>query len=194
GRAAHAVLQGVPAAVLLSHHGRDGHDRAAGRGGDGDARGQHQDDDRADQPDCHGPGAALCDSRGRQDRRRRRGGEDSEVVARLVSQRRAAPQAGRSGPKSRLLPAVHGVMSAESADRRLSAGVKSRPVAQLAERRSPKPQVGGSIPNLRSEEHTSELQSLAYLVCRLLLEKKKKQKKKTNKIKNNIKPKLSHDQ
>src|SRR2546425_11223414 len=28
----------------------------------------------------------------------------------------------------------------------------------------------------RSEEHTSELQSLAYLVCRLLLEKKKKRK------------------
>src|SRR2546425_9428270 len=28
---------------------------------------------------------------------------------------------------------------------------------------------------LRSEEHTSELQSLAYLVCRLLLEKKKKE-------------------
>src|SRR2546425_12591221 len=31
----------------------------------------------------------------------------------------------------------------------------------------------------RSEEHTSELQSLAYLVCRLLLEKKKKQKNST---------------
>src|SRR5687767_15341796 len=30
----------------------------------------------------------------------------------------------------------------------------------------------------RSEEHTSELQSLAYLVCRLLLEKKKKQNNK----------------
>src|SRR2546425_8148992 len=30
----------------------------------------------------------------------------------------------------------------------------------------------------RSEEHTSELQSLAYLVCRLLLEKKKKKKTK----------------
>src|SRR2546423_693559 len=28
--------------------------------------------------------------------------------------------------------------------------------------------------SMRSEEHTSELQSLAYLVCRLLLEKKKK--------------------
>src|SRR3989441_4889372 len=31
----------------------------------------------------------------------------------------------------------------------------------------------------RSEEHTSELQSLAYLVCRLLLEKKKKENKHT---------------
>src|SRR2546425_9744436 len=30
----------------------------------------------------------------------------------------------------------------------------------------------------RSEEHTSELQSLAYLVCRLLLEKKKKRRTK----------------
>src|SRR2546425_9707987 len=32
---------------------------------------------------------------------------------------------------------------------------------------------------IRSEEHTSELQSLAYLVCRLLLEKKKKTYKHT---------------
>src|SRR5947209_13567582 len=31
----------------------------------------------------------------------------------------------------------------------------------------------------RSEEHTSELQSRQYLVCRLLLEKKKKKKKNT---------------
>src|SRR5687767_15659021 len=34
--------------------------------------------------------------------------------------------------------------------------------------------LSGSIVERRSEEHTSELQSLAYLVCRLLLEKKKK--------------------
>src|SRR2546425_6146381 len=33
---------------------------------------------------------------------------------------------------------------------------------------------GSRRPCRRSEEHTSELQSLAYLVCRLLLEKKKK--------------------
>src|SRR6266404_8055352 len=32
----------------------------------------------------------------------------------------------------------------------------------------------------RSEEHTSELQSLAYLVCRLLLEKKKKIQQQNN--------------
>src|SRR3989441_5734513 len=32
------------------------------------------------------------------------------------------------------------------------------------------------VPTDRSEEHTSELQSLAYLVCRLLLEKKKKKR------------------
>src|SRR5471030_3403320 len=35
----------------------------------------------------------------------------------------------------------------------------------------------------RSEEHTSELQSLRHLVCRLLLEKKKKKRKQINLIK-----------
>src|SRR2546425_7954211 len=39
---------------------------------------------------------------------------------------------------------------------------------------SPTPHARGVHAQLRSEEHTSELQSLAYLVCRLLLEKKKK--------------------
>src|SRR5687767_15339806 len=34
-------------------------------------------------------------------------------------------------------------------------------------------ELGRAIDEERSEEHTSELQSLAYLVCRLLLEKKK---------------------
>src|SRR5687767_15601426 len=50
-------------------------------------------------------------------------------------------------------------------------------------RRDPKPEPGcaNGLPERfatlhRSEEHTSELQSLAYLVCRLLLEKKKKKK------------------
>ena len=44
---------------------------------------------------------------------------------------------------------------------------------------------------MRSEEHTSELQSLTNLVCRLLLEKKKKKNKtkKTKKQKKNTKNK-----
>src|SRR5438093_6590916 len=42
-----------------------------------------------------------------------------------------------------------------------------------------------SAPTHRSEEHTSELQSLTNLVCRLLLEKKKKKNKKGNANKQN---------
>src|SRR5258705_4283057 len=38
------------------------------------------------------------------------------------------------------------------------------------------PHVLRRVPVLRSEEHTSELQSLRHLVCRLLLEKKKKRR------------------
>src|SRR5262245_63379313 len=42
-------------------------------------------------------------------------------------------------------------------------------------------------PRFRSEEHTSELQSLRHLVCRLLLEKKKKKKKKIERSKKKTK-------
>src|SRR5438093_7614883 len=42
--------------------------------------------------------------------------------------------------------------------------------------------VAAPSPRSRSEEHTSELQSLTNLVCRLLLEKKKKKKKTTTTI------------
>src|SRR2546425_6897445 len=38
----------------------------------------------------------------------------------------------------------------------------------------------------RSEEHTSELQSLAYLVCRLLLEKKKKIRSNSDRMRKSI--------
>src|SRR2546425_9532645 len=50
----------------------------------------------------------------------------------------------------------------------LHAGQRAH-LADLADHGRPAVPGGG-----RSEEHTSELQSLAYLVCRLLLEKKKK--------------------
>src|SRR5690348_17768851 len=45
---------------------------------------------------------------------------------------------------------------------------------------------------VRSEEHTSELQSPVHLVCRLLLEKKKKKKKNKHKKTNN-KTKHTHN-
>src|SRR5437764_3590892 len=48
----------------------------------------------------------------------------------------------------------------------------------------------GHIPVERSEEHTSELQSPMYLVCRLLLEKKKK--KKNQKTSPHSKPQLEY--
>src|SRR5436189_2598777 len=45
----------------------------------------------------------------------------------------------------------------------------------------------------RSEEHTSELQSPMYLVCRLLLEKKKTHKDKTEHTKKTKKTKKHHE-
>src|SRR3989441_4874143 len=58
----------------------------------------------------------------------------------------------------------------------LAAGGAKGPIAKFLDA----PRLGmlrsqtGATDGDRSEEHTSELQSLAYLVCRLLLEKKKK--------------------
>src|SRR2546425_7239153 len=49
-----------------------------------------------------------------------------------------------------------------------------QPGGSLRRKQARPPSFAGKIfPRKRSEEHTSELQSLAYLVCRLLLEKKK---------------------
>src|SRR3712207_9018144 len=56
-----------------------------------------------------------------------------------------------------------GVRSAATAGRVLRHGRPGRGRRRLADRE-----------RVRSEEHTSELQSRQYLVCRLLLEKKKK--------------------
>src|SRR5690242_21599853 len=55
------------------------------------------------------------------------------------------------------------------------------PVAQLGDRARHEVDA-----ELRSEEHTSELQSHVNLVCRLLLEKKKKKKTKIERTKRNI--------
>src|SRR5262245_62981117 len=59
------------------------------------------------------------------------------------------------------------------------------PFTELLLERGADPNVRASIwkrlhPGHRSEEHTSELQSLRHLVCRLLLEKKKKKQLRIN--------------
>src|SRR3712207_8874040 len=56
--------------------------------------------------------------------------------------------------------------------RRAAGGCQSRSPGVLRGR-ARRPRRGDSMPGARSEEHTSELQSRQYLVCRLLLEKKK---------------------
>src|SRR2546425_9234273 len=54
---------------------------------------------------------------------------------------------------------------------------KRREPREVAEPSLGFPWSRGRTTSKRSEEHTSELQSLAYLVCRLLLEKKKKNRR-----------------
>src|SRR2546425_6267771 len=57
---------------------------------------------------------------------------------------------------------------------RKGAGQHQAPLAMFIGRLPGRRAGKGIEPLDRSEEHTSELQSLAYLVCRLLLEKKKR--------------------
>src|SRR6266404_3684134 len=73
---------------------------------------------------------------------------------------------------------VHGLDCTKAACRAVSDAIRhsSLPFFQEVRERGGKMlvDVTVAVPDPRSEEHTSELQSLAYLVCRLLLEKKKK--------------------
>src|SRR5947208_8875070 len=92
----------------------------------------------------------------------------------------------RRPPRSTLFPYTTLFRSRVGVDRG-AAGQRSR---QDGERDAPTPHFfGGSLPSaallkrnwlIRSEEHTSELQSPDHLVCRLLLEKKKKNKQTTH--------------
>src|SRR3712207_8745494 len=66
---------------------------------------------------------------------------------------------------------IHVVRVRHRADRRHAATVHEALLARIETQRHVV---------LRSEEHTSELQSRQYLVCRLLLEKKKTPKKNIN--------------
>src|SRR3712207_8942023 len=95
----------------------------------------------------------------------------------------------RRPPRSTLFPYTTLFRSrvTSSASRTLSSRVEPRPApgeARFAVARSIGIVRRGrhrlARPRARSEEHTSELQSRQYLVCRLLLEKKKNKKQVTN--------------
>ena len=72
GGASHAVLQQLPAAVLLPHDGCDRSGVVAGGHGDGDAGRQREDHGGVDQSDRDGRRVAVRDPRGRAYGRRRR--------------------------------------------------------------------------------------------------------------------------
>src|SRR2546425_3306977 len=86
----------------------------------------------------------------------------------------------RRPPRSTLFPYTTLFRSDEQHDRRVRGAGETLVDPR---RHPPNPRLVGLVlldatagrrRGLRSEEHTAELQSLAYLVCRLLLEKKKK--------------------
>src|SRR3712207_7274102 len=61
-------------------------------------------------------------------------------------------------------------------------GGVGHPVARRARARAAEFGLYLLLPQERSEEHTSELQSRQYLVCRLLLEKKKRVERKSTRL------------
>src|SRR5437899_7093377 len=96
----------------------------------------------------------------------------------------APAAAGRTRPAASDAAAgedAHMITSSEATFRALLSssiaddGERERLAAELAR--------ASEVEVVRSEEHTSELQSLRHLVCRLLLEKKKKKKKQHDSIK-----------
>src|SRR3712207_7737421 len=79
----------------------------------------------------------------------------------------------RRPPRSTLFPYTTLFRSSTPVQHRRGPGCDTGPAVCRA---GPRPQARPAAdPVGRSEEHTSELQSRQYLVCRLLLEKKKKE-------------------
>src|SRR2546425_5699956 len=83
----------------------------------------------------------------------------------------------RRPPRSTLFPYTTLFRSQRAAYGAQRTPYEDVPLTQI--RKTIAKRLAASIGPIRSEEHTSELQSLAYLVCRLLLEKKKKTKSTT---------------
>src|SRR2546422_4291459 len=81
----------------------------------------------------------------------------------------------RRPPRSTLFPYTTLFRSRRCARPLFPAGRRGAAAARIQRRRRLPARPGAGGDRVRSEEHTSELQSRLHLVCRLLLEKKKKQ-------------------
>src|SRR5687768_18368725 len=98
----------------------------------------------------------------------------------------------RRPPRSTLFPYTTlfrslGAGRGMSTNSRTASGIPARPISSQKRSHGRPPAIIGPTTNcpaeppaIRSEEHTSELQSRLHLVCRLLLEKKKKKSKHQN--------------
>src|SRR5215813_15433706 len=94
-----------------------------------------------------------------------REGVDAGGAARRAVHLHASPRAGRDAVVERPAPAPDRARRVGRAERRGAVetrGERTRGLEPVVDR----------LHHLRSEEHTSELQSRPHLVCRLLLEKK----------------------
>src|SRR2546425_5865439 len=113
-----------------------------------------------------------------------------ESLARVIHGRHQRPRAARGWAQAQPDPGLHEQVPHHAAGLlrgvwRCSGRHRSRKAAQglgSLTKDAVRARREGSAGPERSEEHTSELQSLAYLVCRLLLEKKKKKKKNQKRI------------
>src|SRR3712207_8503537 len=74
-----------------------------------------------------------------------------------------------------LLDCEHGTLTVESVEL-MAMAAEASGITAIARPATKSPEHILQVLDRRSEEHTSELQSRQYLVCRLLLEKKKKNK------------------
>src|SRR5205823_11865285 len=88
---------------------------------------------------------------------------------------KSPPTSSRCSPPPRNLPRSPRSAERPCSARLVAAGQAACPLRAYSGTGEPHQRgLNASVGCIRSEEHTSELQSLAYLVCRLLLEKKKK--------------------
>src|SRR5262245_64471758 len=84
----------------------------------------------------------------------------------------------RRPPRSTLFPytTLFRSLVAQRAQQPLESDLLAHPLLEERLGRGPEVELGIELATERSEEHTSELQSLRHIVCRLLLEKKNTKK------------------